>query len=194
MWELRCEECGELFESKRSDTRYCSSSCKQSAYRKREKEPTPIDEISISTEADEVVFEEDQQPTEMARGNQEDKSSSRQLSENDLLLIKVNGYLSHFSIHLRNTYQRKTSVSYLEEILEGLKDLQSQFQQKNMLLYAQYTFADDLEYIVSELSSFIQLTTKSKPVFEIEDSFEELIFALPEEVSEHTQRIREQYY
>jgi hypothetical protein len=31
----RCQHCGQAFESKRSHARYCSSSCRQSAYRER---------------------------------------------------------------------------------------------------------------------------------------------------------------
>lgn len=195
MWELNCEECGEGFESKRIDSRFCSSSCRQSAYRKREKikpDELEIDQEYVEPLEDESLnFEDDLQ--QFSNISKEDLNSQYGLSKADLLQIQVNGYFSHFVVHLRNTYEKKTKLSYLEEILEGLEDLKVQFQRKDMLLYAQYTFVDELEYLISELSSFIHVCTKNKPNFIVNASFGSLLVELPRYISGNTQLIREQY-
>lgn len=195
MWELICEECGEGFESRRNDSRFCSSSCRQSAYRKREKiEPNELetDQENVEYLEDESInFEENSQ--QLSNISNEDIDAQYGLSKADLLQIQVNGYFSHFVVHLRNTYDKKTKLSYLEEILVGLEDLKTQFQRKGMLLYAQYIFVDELEYLISELSSFIHVSTKNKPHFIVNESFGNLLEELPVHISENTQLIREQY-
>jgi hypothetical protein len=192
MWELSCEKCGDSFESKRSDGRYCSSSCRQTAYREREKEDDAQNDSlnSVDQTLDEIV--DDQQEVDSS-ATQEDFSSNHGLTKEDLLLIQVNGYLSHFVVHLRNTYEKKTKLSYLTELLEGLEDLQLQFKKKDLLLYTQYMFVDDLEYLSGELSSFIELAQKSKPNFRINSTIKTLLFELPDQISENTQMIRQQY-
>ena len=46
-YEVKCHYCGEVFQSQRKDTKYCSDSCRVMASRERKKENMP-DETSVS--------------------------------------------------------------------------------------------------------------------------------------------------
>ncbi len=58
---VECEVCGLVFEASRSDAKYCSTSCRKKAYRKRAKQPlvpesrpAPLPSASFDDVADAV--------------------------------------------------------------------------------------------------------------------------------------------